>query len=53
MDFTVGFVLRNLVTQKKFVKFRDSRIFFNDFRGNVRLVTHREEIYMRILGVSK
>ena len=44
MNFNVGFVLRNLVTQKIFIEFRDSRIF-HDFRGNGRLVTPRDEIF--------
>ena len=52
MDFTVGFFSQNLVTQKILVEFRDIRIF-HDFQGNGHLVTPRDEILMRILGVRK
>ena len=43
MDSTVGFVSRNLVTQKNFVKFLDSRIF-TFFWGDGCLVTPGYEI---------
>ena len=49
-DFTVGFVLRNVVTHKIFVEFRDSKIFFHDFRGNGHLVTPRDVIFYENLG---
>ena len=52
MDYAVRFVLRNLVIQKNFDKFQDSRIF-HDFRGNGRLVTPKDKIFTRILGVMK
>ena len=29
MDFTVGIVSQNIVTQESFIEFRDSRIFTN------------------------
>ena len=54
MDFTVGFLSQNLVTQKIFIEFPDNwNFFFHDFRGNGCLVTPRDEIFMRILGVRK
>ena len=33
MNLTVGFVLRNLITQMNFVEFKDSQIF-HEFRGD-------------------
>ena len=52
MNFTVGFALGNLVTQKIFVEFRASQIF-HDFRGNEHLVTLRNVIFTRISRFRK
>ena len=52
MDFTVGFVSQNLVTQKDFVEFRDSRIFVISL-GRRLFSDPEDEIFTRISGVKK
>ena len=48
MDFTIGIVSRNLVTQANFVEFRDSRIFTN-FEATGVEWTLKNEIFRKIL----
>ena len=52
MDFTIGFVSRNIVTQKHFVEFRDSRIFMISLGGWL-FSDPGDEIFKRILEVRK
>ena len=48
-DLTVGFVLRNLITQTNFVEFRDSQNF-HDFQGERCPVDPKNEIFEENLG---
>ena len=52
MDFTVGFVSRNLVTQKNFIEFLDSRIFSIFGASGVRWTPKTEFLRKKISKVK-
>ena len=52
MDFTVGIVSRNLVTQTNFIEFRDSQNF-HVFRGDRCSVDPKNEIFEENIGRCK
>ena len=44
MDLTVGFILRNLVTEKNFIEFQDYQIF-HDFQDDKCLLDLKNGIF--------